>query len=358
MSVETSRSVSALPSRDARDARFAHSTPTIEDVARVAGVSRQTVSNVLNAPERVKPATISSVRTAIDSLGYRANRHARNLRTQTSRVIGYCLPPLTAMGNSVLDAFLHTLVESAESFGYHTLLVTAPNPTSEIMMYRGLAAQSAVDGVVFAQTVAADPRPAALREMKLPFVSFGRTWGDIEHSWVDVDGAAGTRLVAEHLIRSGHRRFGWIAHEPNSAGAHERERGVIDAVRSAGLGEGALEIIRIDETGSDLVTRRLTELLDGPDRPTAYIAGSDLQALTVLAELEARGLVPGRDVAVVGFDDSPVAAYAGGGLSSVRQPIAAVTSELVRLLNAQFLDHASPPEGVLLEPELVLRRTG
>jgi DNA-binding LacI/PurR family transcriptional regulator len=339
-----------------RRGRFAHSTPTIEDVARRAGVSRQTVSNVINAPERVKPETIETVREAIDALGYRANRHARNLRTQTSKVIGYCLPPLTANGNSILDTFLHTLVESAEACGYHTLLVTAKDRHSEIEMYRSMTAQSTIDGIVFAQTIANDPRPAALRKMGLPFVSFGRTWGPTDHSWVDVDGAAGTRIATEHLLQLGHRRFAWVAHEPTSIGTTERRRGVHDAVAAAGLSPDAVVEVEVSTTGS--TAEQIAALFQRPHPPTGFIAGNDLQAITVLSAAETAGLLAGSDLAVIGFDDSPVASFAGGGLTSIRQPIGRVTSELVRLLNAQFNDPDCIPEGVLLRPELVVRQTG
>jgi DNA-binding LacI/PurR family transcriptional regulator len=339
-----------------RATRFSHATATIEDVARQAGVSRQTVSNVLNAPERVRPETIESVRTAIDALGYRANRHARNLRTKTSRVIGYCLPPLSALGNSVLDTFLHALAENAEDNGYHLLLVTAPSTDREIDMYWELAAQSAIDGLVIAQTDYADIRPPALQKSRTPFVSFGRTWGDVNHSWVDVDGASGTRLAAEHLLARGHQRFAWVGHHDGSVGNDERKRGVIEALTNAGLDPASLTIVEL--THDERVDhQRLQAVMDHPEPPTAFVALSDLQALTVLAEIEARGLVPGRDAAVVGFDDSPVAAYAGGGLTSIRQPIARVAQELVRLLSAQFSNPDAPAEGVLLHPELVVRRT-
>jgi DNA-binding LacI/PurR family transcriptional regulator len=331
-------------------------TATIEDVARQAGVSRQTVSNVLNAPERVRPDTIQTVQLAIDSLGYRANRHARNLRTRSSRVIGYCLPPLSAMGNSVLDAFLHTLAESAEASGYHLLLVTAESTNHEVDTYRNLAAQSAVDGVVIAQTEYNDPRPQQLIDRKIPFVSFGRTWGNTEHSWVDVDGSVGTRLAVEHLLAQGHRRFAWLGHKPNSVANDERERGVRDALADAALPDTTLHVV--NSLGSDDEARgRIRDLLDSENAPTAYVSMSDLHALTVLTELEARNLAPGRDAAVIGFDDSPVAAFAGGGLSSIRQPIQHVARELIRLLTTQFSDPSRAPEGVLLQPELVIRRT-
>jgi DNA-binding LacI/PurR family transcriptional regulator len=332
-------------------------TSTIEDVARHAGVSRQTVSNVLNAPDRVRPETIAAVKLSIDELGYRANRHARNLRTRSSRVIGYCLPALTAAGNSVLDTFLHTLAESAEATGYHVLLITAGSKEEEIKTYRELNAQSAIDGLVIAQTEYNDPRPAALRERNIPFVSFGRTWGDVQHSWVDVDGSVGTRLAVEHLLRHGHKRFAWLGHRPGFAGNDERERGVREALLQAGLGSDALQLVEVDADDA-IGHQHIQDVLNGPEPPTAFVAVSDLQALIVLSELEIRGLVPGRDAAVIGFDDSPAAAYAGGGLSSIRQPIPEAARELVRLLTIQFSQPASAPEAVLLHPELVIRRTG
>jgi DNA-binding LacI/PurR family transcriptional regulator len=347
------RTPSAVDSID-----FPSNTATIEDVARQAGVSRQTVSNVLNAPERVRPDTIATVRVAIDSLGYRANRHARNLRKRSSRVIGYCLPPLTALGNSVLDSFLHTLAESAEANGYHLLLVTSSSKSSEVETYQELAAQSAVDGLVIAQTEYNDPRPSELRKRNIPFVSFGRTWGDTDHSWVDVDGRAGTRLAVEHLLRQGHRRFAWLGHAHGSVSNDERERGVRDALQQFGTdSDTTLRLINASDT-DEQTHQRLQDLIDQPDAPTAYVTMSDLHAITVLRELDQRGLVPGKDVAVVGFDDSPVAPFAGGGLTSVRQPVAEAARELIRLLTMQFADPRSATEGVLLQPELIVRHTG
>jgi DNA-binding LacI/PurR family transcriptional regulator len=341
-----------------RPERFSHDTPTIEDVAKHAGVSRQTVSNVLNAPDRVKPHTMERVRISIDSLGYRANRNARNLRTKTSRVIGYRIPPPAPFLNSVMDTFLHELAEAVEAVGYHVLLFTSTSMDHEIDMYWELSAQSAVDGVVMARTEREDPRPEQLASRKVPFVSFGRTWGSTEHSWVDVDGRTGTRLAIEHLLRQGHRRFAWLGGaDVQSVVSEERQLGVLETIAEAGIAAEDLHIVNLSDEA--LVDRDVIgRLLDGPSAPTAFVSMSDLQALTVLAEFEARSLLPGRDAAVIGFDDSPVAAYAGGGLTTIRQPITLVATEVARLLAAQFIDPLSPPEGVLLAPELIVRRTG
>ena len=340
----------------ARQERFAHAAPTIEDVARHAQVSRQTVSNTLNAPERVRPETLERVRDAINVLGYRANRNARNLRTRTSRAIAYRIPPLGGHLNSVLDTFLHELTEAVESIGCHVLLFASKEDEEELATYWELSAQSAADGIVFAGTGRNDPRAALLKERGMPFVSFGRTWGTEEHSWVDVDGRAGTTLAITHLLARGHRRFAWLGTTDDSPVNDERELGVRETLRHAGVPGADLHVLRLkNDSESDRIA--VGGLLDSPEAPTAFVSMSDLQALTVLGELEARSLVPGRDAAVIGFDDSPVAAYAAGGLSTVRQPITRVAREIARLLASQLADPSAPYEGILLEPELVVRRT-
>ena len=340
-----------------RPERFVHATPTIEDVGRYAGVSRQTVSNVMNAPERVRPETISRVQLAINTLGYRANHNARNLRTGTSRAIAYRIPPIAGHLNSVMDSFLHELTEAVEAIGCHILLFASTDLDAEISKYWELSAQSAADGVVFSSTERDDRRPGRLLERRMPFVSFGRTWGSSDHSWVDVDGRAGTRLAIDHLLAHGHRRFAWLGPRNPGVVNDEREHGVRSAIAAAGIPASDLHIVSLrDEPTDD--RKAIADLLDGPDAPTAWVSMSDLQALTVLGELEARGLVPGRDAAVIGFDDSPVAAYAGGGLTTIRQPITAVATTIAQLLSVQFADPNSEPQGVLLEPELIVRRTG
>jgi DNA-binding LacI/PurR family transcriptional regulator len=346
-----------LPPATERSERFTHATPTIEDVAQHAGVSRQTVSNVINAPDRVKPDTIERVRLSINVLGYRANRNARNLRTGTSRAIAYRIPPIAGHLNSVMDTFVHELADAVETIGCHVLLFASPDMDAEVNRYWELSAQSAADGVVFSGTERNDRRPPTLLERRMPFVSFGRTWGAPDHFWVDVDGQAGTRLAITHLLAQGHRRFAWLAPREPGVVNDERERGVRSAIAAAGIPAADLHVVSLQD---DAITDRQTigNLLAGPNAPTAFVSMSDLQALTILGEFEARGIVAGRDAAVIGFDDSPVAAYAGGGLTTIRQPITEVAQTIARLLAVQFADPNATPQGVLLKPQLIVRRTG
>jgi DNA-binding LacI/PurR family transcriptional regulator len=331
--------------------------PTVDDVATHAGVSRQTVSNVINAPARVRPDTINRVRASIDLLGYRVNRHARNLRTGSSNAIGYRIPPLAGRLNSVMDTFLHEFTEAVEALGYRVLLFTSPDTATEIATFQELAAQSAVDGVIFAGTERGDLRPEPLIKAHIPFVSFGRTWGEHQHSWVDVDGRAGTRKAIEHLLANGHRRFAWLGTDHDSVVGEERTSGVINTLRAAGIPESDLHLLTLsDDAAAD--RNALSNVLDLSNAPTAFVAMSDVQAISVLSELDSRSIVAGRDAAVIGFDDSPIATYAGGGLTTIRQPITFVARELARLLAQQLSDPSSANEGILLEPELVIRQTG
>lgn len=327
--------------------------PTLASVAAVAGVSRQTVSNVLNAPDRVAPETLARVRTAIESLHYRPNRVARSLRTRASRQLGYCFQPAPVGGlNVVLDRFVHAITESAAGDGFHVLLFTAPGGAAGLDRYADLLAQQAVDGFVLSDTVVGDPRPGWLAARGVPFVSFGRTWTGEEHgAWVDVDGATGISQAVEHVHALGHRRIAFLGWPDGSGVGDDRLAGYRAACHRLAVPP---EVVRGDggiESGRAVAGR----LLDRPDPPTALVCVSDLAAHGALRAVTERGLRPGRDVAVTGFDDTPSAALPGIELTSVSQPIEQVGRAAVRMVLAQLGGAGEPGRQRLLAPTLVIR---
>lgn len=161
---------------------------TIADVARLAGVSRQTVSNVLNSPEVVKEETRQRVLAAVETLGYRVSAAARQMRTGRSRLLAVRIETIQD-GMNVFDRFLHGLTESAAKAGYRVLLYTATDDENEIDTIDQLLGEFEPDGFVLTSTHHGDPRAAWLAERDLPFVSFGRPWGalDAGYPWVDVE---------------------------------------------------------------------------------------------------------------------------------------------------------------------------
>jgi DNA-binding LacI/PurR family transcriptional regulator len=318
---------------------------TIATVARLANVSRQTVSNVLNAPDLVREETRARVRAAIEKLGYRANLAARQMRTGRSRLVAVRIDPVReGVETTVLDRFLHGLTDAAAVAGYRVMLYTATDDRTEISTYEDLLASYALDAFVLTHTHHGDSRTAWLAGAGVPFTTFGRPWGDIDrHPWVDVDGAAGTGAATRHLLEQGHRRIGFLGWPQGSGVGDDRQHGWATAMREAGCDVTRLDRHTVDGLAEGEQVAR--DLLRLRQPPTALVCASDQLAL---------GARRAADIPVIGFDDSPMAQISG--LSSVRQPLGEAAAECMRLLSA-LLDKGfrDAPGPVLLKPDLILR---
>lgn len=330
--------------------------PTLADVAERAGVSRQTVSNAVNNPDLLRADTLLRVQGAISDLGYLPNRAARNLRTRASHLIGLRINPVPeATANTLMDRFVHSLVDASRGAGYHVLLFSG-DPLDPLAGYDDLLRSTAVDAFIVTDTYLGNPQATWLGARRAPFVAFGRPWDNPEakHPWVDVDGAAGSGLATDHLLDKGHERIAWIGWRKDSFIGEDRRAGWTQALRSRGLPTTGLAS-RVEDTISS--GREASAVLLDEARPSAFVCASDTLAMGVLHTLAERGLAPGRDIAVVGFDDSQVAQVAPPGLTSVRQPLEDVAIEVVKALEG-LLGH--PPvvgPGVLLTPTLEIRGT-
>ena len=327
---------------------------TIVTVARRAQVSRQTVSNVLNTPHLVRAETKDRVLRAIEELGYRANLAARQMRTGRSRLIAIRVEPTRdGISGSVNDRFLHALTEAGAPAGYRVLLYSATDAETEIAAYDDLLAAYELDGFVLLDTYRGDVRTSWLTERGVPFVTFGRPWGaSDDHPWVDVDGAAGTAAATRRLIEAGHERIGFLGWLPDNDLGEDRRAGWDRELRAAGLDHAGLGTATVNtiEAGESAAH----DLLRRPQPPTALVCASDSLALGALQAT--------RDaaIAVIGFDDTPVACAIG--LTSVAQPMAEAATCCMTLL-AQLLDRTpttvdSNPAHVLLAPTLMVRRSG
>ena len=330
---------------------------TLESVARHAQVSRQTVSNALNRPQILNPDTLQRVRTSIEELGYRPNRNAQSLRTGEPRLIGMRVDPVLTPSGGVLDRFLHALADGSRVHGYHLLVFSPPDPDDDLSGYRDLLSSMTVNAFVLTQTHHDDPRLAYLAERGTPAVAFGRPWGaEDDHHWVDVDGAAGTALAVDHLVERGHGRIAFLGWPQGSDVGDDRRGGWVRAMQRHGLGLGPQAQSRENLTEA---CARASDLLESPDPPTAVVCASDVLAVGVLHTVRRLGLRAGTDVAVTGFDDSPTAALLEPSLTSVRQPLEQVATQIVRVLGEVLPGRPAPaptpPSGVLVTPSLVVR---
>ena len=332
------------------------SPPTLATVAVEAGVSRQTVSNALNNPELLRPETLERVQLVIEKLGYSPNRAARQLRTKSSHLIGLRFEPAQeGTSNALMDRFLHSLVDAASRTGHHLLLFSG-DPEDPLDGYDDLLRSTAVDAFVVTDTYAGTPQSTFLHDRDAPFVAFGRPWDDPEadHAWIDVDGAHGACIATEHLLAQGHRRVGWLGWERTSRIGQDRRAGWESAMSAAGLDTTGLAVRLTDNVdAARMATHKLLE-----DRTvTAVACASDTLAIGVLHALAERGLRPGADIGVVGFDDSLAAQVTWPGLTSVRQPLEDVAFALIRILQSVLAHKPPESQGRMLQPSLVVRRS-
>lgn len=329
--------------------------PTVEDVARLAGVSRQTVSNVLNAPEIVREPTRVRVEAAIAELGYAPSMAARRLRTQRSSTIGIHLDPYAGgISGIVLDRFIHALTERATPRGLRILVYAASSAEDEISRIRALREGGEIDRIVLTGTYEGDPRAEWLTDNGIPFVAFGRPWGepgtgarmgDPAQPWVDVDGAAGTRAATVHALERGDRVafLGW----PQGSGTgDDRERGWREAM---GFADEPPHDLRWTAVDSVPKARAVCEAALAADGIDGVVCASDTLALGAHLAASHAGL---SDLAVVGFDNTPVAEALG--ISSVEQRPERVAEAVLDLLVADPADHTGSWHRII-EPELVVR---
>ena len=317
--------------------RLSLTPPTLADVAERAGVSRQTVSNAVNNPELLRPDTLARVQDAIAELGYSPNRAARNLRTRASHLIGLKFNPAQeGTANAAMDRFVHTpRRHGAVTAGYHVLLfagrrrrpgrrVRRPPPLDRgrrLHRHRHLPRQPA-GGL-------ADPAARAVRGVR-PAV--GQPRGDPPLG----------RRRRRRRFRARHRppaRQG-----PHPDGLDRLAQGLLHRRGPPSGWTRAMHARDLPTTGlasrvEDTVSsgREAASVLLDEAQPSAFVCASDTLAMGVLHALGDRGIHWGKDVAVVGFDDSQVAQVVPGGLTSVRQPLEQVAVEVVKALEGTSL---------------------
>lgn len=329
---------------------------TLEDVARLAGVSRSTVSRVINHHPNVRPETRERVWEAIKACGYHPHVMARSLVTNRTRILGVLIPE--AVTKVFTDPFFPLLLrgatEACNRHGYQLVLSLFHDPHMRDENYRRTFRSGYLDGAIVASAPLGDPLVASLLEDKVTFVSIGRS-DDPRVPYVDVDNAGGAFQAVDHLIRLGHRRIATITGPLDLPAAKDRLEGYRRALLAHGLEVREEWIFEGDFTeASGLAGVR--SLL--PQRPTAIFAASDAMAIGALKGLRQAGLGVPEDVAVVGFDDVPLAVVMEPALTTVRQPIEELGRKAVEMLLSLLGEGDSPltaPRRIILPTTLVVR---
>lgn len=330
---------------------------TLEEVAAAAGVSRATASRVFNGNSRVSAATRRAVERAAERLGYAPNQAARSLVTGRTDSVALVIPEPAFRLSS--DPFFRVLVRGiGDVLAQHDLQLVQllPQSASEEERVGRYLARGHVDGALLASLRGPNILLDKLLARGVPLVVGGRPHSEKGVTYVSPDNVEGARLAATHLAANGRRRIATITGPLDRTSGMDRLAGYRLALEAAGLPcERRLEE-EADYTSDDgeAAMRRL--LARSPDLDAVFCA-SDLIAVGALRTLAAAGRsVPG-DVAVVGFDDSPVATTTTPPLTSVHQPVEEMGREMARLLLAAIADPGAVGRRIILATELAVRES-
>jgi DNA-binding LacI/PurR family transcriptional regulator len=339
---------SALTSGDGRGA-------TLDAVAVEAGVSRATVSRVVNGSPKVSPEVRKAVQRAVQRLGYVPNQAARSLVTRRSDSVGLVItePASRLFDDPFFPRLLRGISAELSTRGLQLVLLMPEDSAAEDRLERYLAAGH-VDGVVLVSLHGDDTLPADLVARGVPMVIGGRPPEGVSTSYVDVDNREAARSAVRHLAAGGRRQIATITGPADMGAGVDRLDGYLDGIAALGLKRNDHLIARGDFTYDSGAAAMRQLLANAPDLDAVF-AASDLMAAGALSVLRAAGRRVPDDVAVVGFDDSPLAAATEPPLTSVRQPIEEMGRELVRLLAESLGRTTRATRRVLLSTELVPR---
>lgn len=316
----------------------------INDVAAAAGVSRQTVSNVINGHGRFSDRTRERVAGAVTRLGYHPHTGARSLRSRRSKQLALPLSPgILRPGNVIMAEFLQACIAAADERDHRVLVSVGAGSIPPLI------ASASVDAFLLADVGPHDPRLDILVAAAVPFACFGRTMPDQPQSWVDLDNVAAVSGVVAHLAALGHRRLAYVGYSGPQFWNAEREQGFVLGLRNAGLPGRSEPIRRASRTTARAVVERLLHR----NPPTAVVTGSDALAAVVCAVAADRGLHVGRDLAVTGVDGGALGGALVAALTTVAIPMGAIAQAVVDRALAE-LDGPTGWPGVVVEGTLVV----
>lgn len=330
---------------------------TLKDIARRVGVSVTTASRALGGYDDVAEETRQRVLQAAQEMGYRPNIIAQSLQRRRSNTVGLIIP--TAGPRFSDPYFIEILTGIGNEAAEHEfdLLVSTRAPgAQEREAYERIVGTRRVDGLLVVRTRCRDERIAYLVESGFPFVTFGRSDLDLDFPYIDVDGTKGLKEATQYLIDLGHRRIAYISAPLDLMFAHYRLVGYKRTMERNGLPVQE-EWIAIGRLTQEDGYREGLRLLDLEPAPTAIIAANDMMALGVISAIQERGLVVGRDVAVTGFDDIPLAEHSHPPLTTVHQPIYQIGTMICSMLIQVIHGEQLAERHILLEPTLVVRES-
>jgi DNA-binding LacI/PurR family transcriptional regulator len=335
------------------------SRPTQRQIAEEAGVSRTTVSLVLNDVPgvRVSPETRQRILEVAHRLNYHPDAAARTLVSGRTCTIGFvlCQSPDRIFADAFLPEVLCGVGDAVQENGFRVLIHSVEDVTAS-GAYIGLVREKQTDGIILSGPRSDDCQLLQLRAEGFPVVLLGQLPGS-GIPFVDVDSIGAAKQAVEHLIGLRHRQIGMITNAPLAyTAARDRLTGYRQALEEAGLGY-AEELVRTGDFREESGHRAMNDLLDLAQPPTAVFVASDLVTFGAMMAIKQRGLTIPDDVALVGFDDVRLAHYVNPPLTTVRLPAYGLGYRAAMLLTQLIVGEPVEEQEILLQTELVVRQS-
>ncbi|MBN1174323.1 MAG: LacI family DNA-binding transcriptional regulator [Micromonosporaceae bacterium] len=337
-------------------ARARSSRARLSDIARQAGVSEATVSRVLNDKAGVSQDTRQAVLTALDVLGY---ERPERLRKRSAGLVGLVVPELD---NPIFPLFAQVIESSLAQRGFTPVLCTQTYGGITEDEYVELLLDRQVAGIVFVSGLHADTnadpdRYRKLLSRPLPIVLINGYVDNVEAPFVSCNDRAAGELAVRHLAALGHRRIGLISGPSRYLPVQRKIAGYRATMRDVlGTAEEDLDaLIELSLFGVEGGDAAASRLLNRDPAVTAIVCGSDLMALGAIRAARSRGLRVPEDLSIVGYDDSALMAFTDPPLTTVRQPVRAMSIAAVRALIDEISHDPAPRSEYMFRPELVVR---
>ena len=337
---------------------------TIYDVARLAGVSTSTISNVLTGKhDRMSKTTLERVHKAIAELSYAPNMTARELKTGFVPIIGLIVP---SVANPFWGSFARSVEHAAMARNCQVMLCNGERDPARERWYAESMLSRGIKGVIIGSSPLSLTHMAELTKRGMQVVTFDRgTQGidDQEFDSVSVDNTIGAQIAIEHLLRLGHRRIAFVSGAISSSNRIDRLNSYMATLRSANIDPDPsliwienVQSSSSDESGVELGHAAALGLLRRPSPPTAFFAVNDITAFGIYAGAQELGLRVPRDISVIGFDDLDLCRVVNPPLTTLRQPLDELLRAAVELLLGR-LDHSikSSPQHITIAPGFVQR---
>ncbi len=330
---------------------------TLTDVAKALGLSTTTVSRALAGYPDVSEATRERVRATAQAMGYVPNRQAQLLRRKRAGAVGIVLPPPSATrGDMLLSEWLVRVSAVLQAYELDFVVASAATQDSERAIYRRLVSGKHVDGFLVPYPRVHDWRLDFLKREEVAVVAFGRSQPEVHIPFVSLDDKKAMILLVKHLARLGHTQIGFIGASEELLIQRDRWSGFKEGIFQCGL-ELNFNFVQEGDMSCAGGYFAAESLLALQHPPTAIVCINDATALGAMRAVRQKGLRPGKDIAITGFDDLSLASYAYPPLTTIHQPLDEIARRQVGMLLQRFERRSEIQASWMLQPTLIIRQS-